>query len=169
MPLISFSFTYMSNGKREFVPRDQVFPWIVPYRLLLLHKNKQFHASFIQKNYSGQFLFAYFLFDKFSTWIWRFPLALNVTLKPQPDRSLAEGRYHERWPKSETAHVKSLAPRVNDQWYLTKFTLIFLPNSCGKLLICCWCFQVGGGWICRVSILWESSVEHVYFAHDSGS
>ena len=52
----------MSNGKREFVPRDQVFSWIVAYWLLLLHKNKSFHASFIQKHYSGQYLFAYFLF-----------------------------------------------------------------------------------------------------------
>ena len=30
--------------------------------LLLLLKNKYFHASFIHKNYSGQFLFSYFLF-----------------------------------------------------------------------------------------------------------
>ena len=27
-------------GKREFVPHDQVFPLIVVYCLLLLHKNK---------------------------------------------------------------------------------------------------------------------------------
>ena len=33
-------FTFMPNGKREFVPRDQVFPLTVVYRLLLLHKNK---------------------------------------------------------------------------------------------------------------------------------
>ena len=31
---------FMPNGKREFVPRDQVFPLIVFYCLLLLHKNK---------------------------------------------------------------------------------------------------------------------------------
>ena len=33
-------FTFMRNGKRKFVPRDQVFPLTVVYRLLLLHKNK---------------------------------------------------------------------------------------------------------------------------------
>ena len=49
------------NGKREFVPRDQVFPLIVVYCLLLLLKNKQFHASFIRKNCSGQFMSTYFL------------------------------------------------------------------------------------------------------------
>ena len=32
--------TFISNSKREFVPRDQVFPLIVVYCLLLLHKNK---------------------------------------------------------------------------------------------------------------------------------
>ena len=112
----------------------------------------------------SSFYLLIFYFDRFSTWIWRLPFALCPKLWTG-----LEGRNHEQWLKSETAHVKSLSPRVNDQWYLTKFTLIILPNSCGKLLICCWCFQVGGGWICRVSILWESSVEHVHFAHDSGS
>ena len=31
-------FTFTPNGKREFVPRDQVFPRIGVYCLLLLHK-----------------------------------------------------------------------------------------------------------------------------------
>ena len=55
-------FTFTLNGKREFVPRDQVFPLIVVNCLLLQLKNKQFHASFIHKNCSGEFLSAYFLF-----------------------------------------------------------------------------------------------------------
>ena len=55
-------FTFTPNGKREFVPRDQVFFVLVVYCLLLLLKNKYFHASFIHKNCSGQFLFSYFLF-----------------------------------------------------------------------------------------------------------
>ena len=33
-------FTFTPNGKREFVPRDQVFPLFFVYCLLLLHKNK---------------------------------------------------------------------------------------------------------------------------------
>ena len=33
-------FTFTPNGKREFVPSDQVFPLIVGYFLLLLLKNK---------------------------------------------------------------------------------------------------------------------------------
>ena len=33
-------FTFTPNGKREFAPRDQVFPLFFVYRLLLLHKNK---------------------------------------------------------------------------------------------------------------------------------
>ena len=42
--------------------RDQVFPLIVVFCLLLSFKNKLFHASFIGKNCSGQVLSAYFLF-----------------------------------------------------------------------------------------------------------
>ena len=55
-------FTFTPNGKREFVPRDQVFSLFFVYCLLLLHKNKWFYASFIQRNRSGLFLSAYFLF-----------------------------------------------------------------------------------------------------------
>ena len=33
------SFTFTSNGKREFVPRDQVSPLLVVYCLLFLHVN----------------------------------------------------------------------------------------------------------------------------------
>ena len=32
--------TFTPNGKREFVPREQVFPLFFVYCLLLLHKNK---------------------------------------------------------------------------------------------------------------------------------
>ena len=53
---------FTPNGKREFVPSDQVFLLLVVYCLLLLLKNKFFHARFIHKNCSGQFLFSYFLF-----------------------------------------------------------------------------------------------------------
>ena len=57
----------MPIGKREFVPRDEVFPLIVVHCLLLLHRDKLFHASFIHKNCSGQFLSAFFCSEKFST------------------------------------------------------------------------------------------------------
>ena len=33
-------FVFTPNGKREFVPRDQVSPLIVVYSLVLLHRNK---------------------------------------------------------------------------------------------------------------------------------
>ena len=55
-------FTFTSNGKREFIPRDQVFPIIAVNCLLLQLENKQFNASFIHKNCSGLLLSAYFLF-----------------------------------------------------------------------------------------------------------
>ena len=40
MTLERLRFTFTPNGKREFVPRDQVFPLFFVYCLFLLHKNK---------------------------------------------------------------------------------------------------------------------------------
>ena len=39
-------FTFTPNGKREFVPRDQVFPLIVANCLLLQLTNKKFSRRF---------------------------------------------------------------------------------------------------------------------------
>ena len=55
-------FSSTPNGRREFVPRDQVFPLFFVHSLLLLHKSKKFYASFNHMNRSGPFLPAYFLF-----------------------------------------------------------------------------------------------------------
>ena len=50
-----FRVTFTPNGKREFVPRDQVFPLIIVVYC-------SFHLSFIHKNCSGQFLSGYVLY-----------------------------------------------------------------------------------------------------------
>ena len=55
-------FSSTPNGRREFVPRDQVFRLFFVHSLLLLHKSKKFYASFNHMNRSGLFLPAYFLF-----------------------------------------------------------------------------------------------------------
>ena len=55
-------FSSTPNGRREFVPRDQVFPLFFVHSLLLLHKSKKLYASFNHMNRSGLFLPAYFLF-----------------------------------------------------------------------------------------------------------
>ena len=57
--LETLRFTFMQNGRREFVPRDQVFPLFSVNSLLLLHKNK--YASFNDRNRLGLFLSASFL------------------------------------------------------------------------------------------------------------
>ena len=73
---------FIVNGKSESVPRDQVFPFLDVYCSLLLQKSELFHASFIHKNCFELFLPAiFFNFEIFSTWIWRLPFAVNVTLK----------------------------------------------------------------------------------------
>ena len=38
-PSFSLLCTFTPNGRRKFVPRDQVFPLFSIYSLLLLHKN----------------------------------------------------------------------------------------------------------------------------------
>ena len=55
-------FSSTPNGRREFVPRDQVFPLFFVHSLLLLHKSKKFYASFNRMSRSGLFLPACFLF-----------------------------------------------------------------------------------------------------------
>ena len=82
-------YKFTPNGKRESVPRDQVSPLIVLYCLLLLLKNKTFHASFIHKNCSREFLSAYFYSEKFSAWFWRhFHISHNAPYLPPPPQFL---------------------------------------------------------------------------------
>ena len=58
------SVPFKAKGKRELVPRDQVFPLLVVYRSLLLQKH-MFHAGLINNNCFGEFLSAHFFFEKF--------------------------------------------------------------------------------------------------------
>ena len=55
---------FTRNGRREFVPRDQVIPLFSVYSLFLLHRNKQFYVRFNHRNRSGLFLCAYFRIKK---------------------------------------------------------------------------------------------------------
>ena len=71
---------FMVNGKSESAPRDQAFPFLDVYCLLLLGKSQLFHAIWIHENCFELFLPAIFLFEIFSTWMSRLPFAVNVTL-----------------------------------------------------------------------------------------
>ena len=65
--------TFTSNGKREFVPRDQVSSLLAVYCSLFLHKlvvSRNFLAIRIVLSCSYRLIFH---FKKFSTWIWRLP------------------------------------------------------------------------------------------------
>ena len=71
---MTLRFTYTPNDKGEFVQRDQVFPLIVVYCL-----------SFLTPVLSARIVLDgfYVLFscsEKFSTYIWRLPFVVNVTL-----------------------------------------------------------------------------------------
>ena len=54
--------TFTPSDKREFVPRDQLFPSFFVYSLLLLQKNRQFYASFNYRNRSGLVFICLFSF-----------------------------------------------------------------------------------------------------------
>ena len=73
-------FTFTPNGKREFVPRDQVFPSFSFNDYFFYTKISSFMPVL-----SIQILLAFFYqlilySEKFSTWIWRLPFAVNVNL-----------------------------------------------------------------------------------------
>ena len=57
-------FTFTPNGKREFVPRDQVFPLIV-VNCLLLQLKILVSRQFIHKNCSDSFYLLIFYSEKF--------------------------------------------------------------------------------------------------------
>ena len=57
---------FTENGKREFVPRDQVFTYL---SLSALY----FYTVFID--------LLTFYFENFLTWVCRLPFSVNVTLK----------------------------------------------------------------------------------------
>ena len=73
-------FTCTPNGKPEFVPRDQVFPLVVVYCLLLLLEINIFTPVLSIRIVLDNFYLLIFYFEEFSTWIWRLPFAANVTL-----------------------------------------------------------------------------------------
>ena len=56
------------------------FPLIAVYCLLLLHKNKKFHTSFIHKNCFGQFSSAHFLFWEILNLNLKFAVNVNLNL-----------------------------------------------------------------------------------------
>ena len=55
------------NGKREFVPRDQVFPLVVVYCLLLLLKINIFTPVLSIRIVLDSFYLLIFYFEEFST------------------------------------------------------------------------------------------------------
>ena len=77
--VICVNDNYRNGNWTRFAPRDQVSPFLVVYCSLFLHIwISSFTQFFIHKNC---FYVLIFYFEKFSTWIWRFPFALYVKLK----------------------------------------------------------------------------------------
>ena len=73
-------FTFTPNGKREFVPRDQVFPLFFVDCLLLLHKISEFMLVLSTRIVLDCFYLLIFYAEKFSTDVCRLSYAVNVNL-----------------------------------------------------------------------------------------
>ena len=79
--------TFTPNGKREFVPRDEVFPLIVVYCILLqflLKTTSCFTPGLSITIVLDSFHLLIFYSEKFSTQNWLLPFAVNVTLNGRP-------------------------------------------------------------------------------------
>ena len=72
------NFRFTSNGRREFVPRDQVSHLLVIYCSLFLHISCNFLSTRILLS---SFYLLIFYFEKFSNWICCLPFAVYVELK----------------------------------------------------------------------------------------
>ena len=79
------SITFRSDGKREFVPRDQVSPLLVVY-CSLFQPGVQ-HKLVVSRNFLSIrivlscFYLLIFYFEKFLTWIYCLPFAVYAMLK----------------------------------------------------------------------------------------
>ena len=72
---------YTPKGRREFVPRDQVFPLFSVYSLLLLpNEISSFMPVLTIGIVRDCFNLHIFYSEKFSTWVWRLPFAVNMNL-----------------------------------------------------------------------------------------
>ena len=75
-----FTFTFTPNSRREFVPRDQVSPYF-PFTLHCFYtKISSFMAVLTIGIVRDCFYLLIFYSEKFSTWVWRLPIAVNVNL-----------------------------------------------------------------------------------------
>ena len=73
-------FRFTPNGRREFVPHDHVFP-LFPFTLYCFYtKISSFMPVFTLGIVRDCFYLLIFYFEKFSTWVWRLPFAVNVNL-----------------------------------------------------------------------------------------
>ena len=72
------SLVYGINDKREFVPRDHVYPLLIIDCSLSVHGNQLFYTSFIHENRFSRFCQLIFHFEKFTTQIRRLPFAVNI-------------------------------------------------------------------------------------------
>ena len=76
-----FRVTLKAKGKREFVPRDQVFSLHVFYCSFLLQKKRSFTLSSSIRVVSHYFYPLIFYFETFPTWVCSLPFAVCRLVK----------------------------------------------------------------------------------------
>ena len=92
----------MPNGKREFVPRDQVSPFTCRLLLIILTDKLVVSRSFLSiRIVLSCFYLLIFYFETFSTWIWRFPFAVYVMFKLSIHKPMFITKNWARWTKRQ--------------------------------------------------------------------
>ena len=91
--------TFTPNGKREFVQRDQIFPLLSLTVYYFYSKVSSFAPAFyITIVLDSFYLLVFFCFEKFSTWIWRFPFANLSNIASDKETSASSRRLMKEWP-----------------------------------------------------------------------
>ena len=81
---VYWRFTFTSNGKRKFVPRDQVqlYPFTCSLLFIISRYKLVVSSNFLSiRIVLSCFYLLIFSLEKFSTWIWRLPFAIYVQFR----------------------------------------------------------------------------------------
>ena len=116
------SIAFRANGKREFVPRDQVFPLIVVY--YNYRKIGRFTPILSIAIVLSCFYLLISHFKHFSTWISRLPFAVNVMLnrdlRVRSFRmiliSISDPRSLGSWTRIHWFIWSTMVRVISDQW-----------------------------------------------------
>ena len=109
--------TFTSNGKREFVPRDQVSSWACRLRFIISTRNLVVSRNFLSIRIVLSFFYQpVSYFEKCLTWIWRLPFAVYGKRKVSIKR-FSRKLGHNLCPKTVSCATPNVLQFLNDWIY----------------------------------------------------